>query len=137
MRLTTLNKLFIQEVHKTEGVDASAHKSGRLQARLKRSYPVICFTKPSRHFASDTVFTETIAVEEVLQDVVKDASSEDSESSENININQPSSSVQAQSLRQLYHAAKDLKASMDEVPTDTVWPLTSIDMTLDKVKFVR
>ena len=66
LRLTKLNRLFIKEVKDVEGIDASSHKSGRLKARLRRSHPVLCFTKPSRQSESDIMFVEMLDIEEVV-----------------------------------------------------------------------
>ena len=130
LRLTKLNKLFKKEVQDVEGIDASSYKSGRLKARLRRSYPVLCFCKPSRQSESGIVFVETLDIEEVVEDVVKDVTSEDSESSESI-LDQTSRTTQP--FRELFHAAQEMKASMSDVKTNTTWPPIANDMTADKI----
>uniref|UniRef100_UPI00358ECF42 uncharacterized protein n=1 Tax=Myxine glutinosa TaxID=7769 RepID=UPI00358ECF42 len=131
LRLTKLNRLFIKEVQHVESIDASSFKSGRLKTRLRRSYPVLCFCKPSRQSESDIVFVETLDVEEVVEDVVEDVTSEDSESSESILPDQTCRI--AQPLRELFHAAQELKASMSNVQANTVWPPLANDMSVDKI----
>uniref|UniRef100_UPI00358E82AD uncharacterized protein isoform X2 n=1 Tax=Myxine glutinosa TaxID=7769 RepID=UPI00358E82AD len=67
LRLSKLNRLFIKEVQEIGNTDASSYKTGRLKARLRRSYPSLCFARPSRQMESDIVFVESLAIEEVVE----------------------------------------------------------------------
>uniref|UniRef100_UPI00358F471F uncharacterized protein isoform X1 n=1 Tax=Myxine glutinosa TaxID=7769 RepID=UPI00358F471F len=61
VRLSKLNQLFIEEVHEIENADASSYKAGQLKARLRRSYPCLCFARSSRQKEGDIVFVEFLA----------------------------------------------------------------------------
>ena len=132
LRLTKLNRLFVKEVKDVEGIDASSYKSGRLKARLRRSYPVLCFSKPSRQSESDIVFVETLDIEEVVEDVIKDVTtSEESEDSDCVLPDQAGAA--SNPIRELFHSAQELKAAMSTVKTPIVWPPIAKDMSLDRV----
>ena len=133
LRLSKLNQLFIKEVREIENTDASSYKTGCLKARLKRSHPVFCFARPSRQIESDIVFVETLGVEEVVEDAVKDLSSENGECSEIVDENQPGGSS-SHHLRNMFHAAQILQESINNAPNPIQWLPTAADTTIEKPK---
>ncbi|XP_055504368.1 uncharacterized protein LOC129705019 [Leucoraja erinacea] len=132
LRLAKLNQLLIKEIREVEGLDASSHKAGHLKARLKKSYPVLCFTRLSRQVESDIVFVESLAVEELVEGV-RVNSNEDGESSKIVGENQQGGSS-SHHLRDMFHAAHIVQNSIVNSPNPIQWPLTSADSTLDKAE---
>lgn len=76
LRLTKLLKLFVKTIKEVEGLEAANYKSANLKRRLKESYPVLCFSRPSRQYESEIVFIESLGVEDVIESAVAEVSSE-------------------------------------------------------------
>ncbi|XP_032890462.1 uncharacterized protein LOC116981512 isoform X1 [Amblyraja radiata] len=135
LRLAKLNKLFIVEVREVEGLDASSHKTGCLKARLKRSHPVLCFTRPFRPAESEIVFVESFAVEELVEGVVQVNSTEAGESNETVGESQQGGSS-SHHLRDVFHAAQIVQNSIANSTNPIRCPPTSEDTTLHKAEEV-
>ncbi|XP_055487438.1 uncharacterized protein LOC129694708 isoform X8 [Leucoraja erinacea] len=129
LRLAKLNRLFISEVREVEGLDASSHKTGRLKARLKRSHPLLCFTRPFRQVESEIVFVESLVDEELVEGVVEDNSTEGSDSSAIVGDNQQEGSS-PHHPREMFHAAQTVQNSIINATNHIQWPPTSEDTTL-------
>eukprot|EP00057_Strongylocentrotus_purpuratus_P021683 XP_011676157.1 PREDICTED: uncharacterized protein LOC105444073 [Strongylocentrotus purpuratus] len=135
LRLTKLLKLFVKTVKEVEGLEAANYKSANLKRRLKESYPVLCFSRPSRQYESEIVFVESLGVEDVIESAVVDVSSEESQSeSDGSMYTTKQVRTDERSLRTLYAAAQIIKTSLDDMDMKTTWPPTYDDLNITQSK---
>ncbi|XP_041466296.1 uncharacterized protein LOC121416845 [Lytechinus variegatus] len=134
LRLTKLLKLFVKTVKEVEGLEAGSYKSANLKRRLKESYPVLCFSRPSRQYESEIVFVESLHVEDVIESAVADVSSEESQSESDGSMRPTKVRSDQQILRSLYTAAGIIKNALEGVDLKTTWPPTSDYLTIEQSK---
>ena len=65
--MRVLHEIFVEEVMKTERLDASNYRPTRLKTRLRRDYLQLVFHHPAARNQSKFVFVEELSVGEVAE----------------------------------------------------------------------
>lgn len=134
MRMRVLHEIFVQQVMKTEELDASNYRPSRLKTRLQRDYPQLVFHRPATRNQSELVFVEELSVGEVAETCgTADSEGEESDGDEEIII-QPIVHQKEVTLKEFYDVAMGLKNAIKGAPgMDSSWPPSAVDLSTDQV----
>lgn len=136
-RMRELHEIFVEQVMKTEGLDASNYRPTRLKTRLQRDYPQLVFHRPATRNQSELVFVEELSVGEVAETWgtadTEGASSADSDNDIEM-ITDTSTDKKEVTLKEYYDVAMALQNAIREAQAmDSSWPPLSVDLSTTQV----
>ena len=128
-----LHKIFVEQVMKTEKLDASNYRPTQLKMRLQRDNPQLDFHRPATRNQRELVFVQELSVGEVVVTWrtadTEGASSAESDSDDEMIPKAPTNKKEV-TLKQYYDIAMALQnATKGAQAMDSSWLPSSVDLS--------